>query len=75
VLFGKAGLLALVLVWFALYLPIGVAQMFFGAAKDDWVDRFTPSLRTERKALHPHHLVRQKTLQAFLVTSTGTASR
>jgi hypothetical protein len=42
-LFGKTGLLWLVLVWFLLYLPVGIAHMFFGECKDSWWDRFAPA--------------------------------
>lgn len=42
-LFGQEGLHFLVLVWFALYLPVGLAHMLFGVGKDDWFDWFTPA--------------------------------
>lgn len=42
-LFAKTGLLSLVLLLCATYLPVGVAHMFFADAKDDWFGPFAPS--------------------------------
>lgn len=42
-LYGKVGLLSLVLLLSATYLPVGFAHMAFGGAKDDWFGPFAPS--------------------------------
>jgi hypothetical protein len=42
-LFGKVGLLCLVLLWFVLHLGVGVAHLFLAHAKNDWLNRFAPS--------------------------------
>jgi len=42
-LFGKVGLLSMVLLLSATYLPVGILHMLFGGCKDDWFGPFTPS--------------------------------
>lgn len=42
-LFGKFGLLCLVLLWFFLYLGVGVGHLFLAHAKDDWPNWFAPA--------------------------------
>lgn len=42
-LFGKVGLLCLVLLWFFLYLGVGVGHLFLAHAKDDWLNWFAPA--------------------------------